>query len=176
MNDRGPWIQTFTNKQFYPLDPIIGDISIADIAHALSLKCRFGGHCAGFYSVAEHSWLVSQQVPTLEALLHDAAEAYSPFGDVPRPLKPHLRDVERVEKLLDVAIRERFGLLPSSNDVWTSVKTADNRILMDEKAALFDGGPEWDVKFEPLGIKIRMWPAYYAEEMFLRRYRELGGG
>ena len=53
------WIQTYSGKKFYPLDPRPEDIDIRDIAHALSLNCRFNGHCRCFYSVAEHSVGVS---------------------------------------------------------------------------------------------------------------------
>lgn len=82
------WIQTFTGKKVFPLDIRAQQICIQDIAHALSLKCRFGGHCRTFYSVAEHSIRVSRIVPKhlkLIALLHDAAEAYLP--DVCAPIK-----------------------------------------------------------------------------------------
>ena len=49
------WIQTFTGKRMYPLDPKPEDICIEDIAHALSNICRFTGHTKKFYSVGEHS-------------------------------------------------------------------------------------------------------------------------
>lgn len=41
----GNWLRTYTGKRFYPLDPRIEEIDIEDIAHALSMLCRFGGHC-----------------------------------------------------------------------------------------------------------------------------------
>ena len=75
----GDWLQTFTGKAFFPLDPRPEEMDIFDIAHALSNLCRYGGHCNKFYSVAEHSVLVSilcrlyygEQV-ALQGLLHDA--------------------------------------------------------------------------------------------------------
>jgi len=85
------WIQTFTGRQFFPLRPTIGELSIIDIAHALAMKCRFTGHVSTFYSVAEHCVHCSFRVPrehALWALLHDAAEAYLP--DVARPIKGRL--------------------------------------------------------------------------------------
>ena len=45
----GSWIQTYTGIQFWPLDPRPEEIEIRDIAHALSLLCRFNGHCRVFY-------------------------------------------------------------------------------------------------------------------------------
>jgi len=83
----GDWIETYTGKQFYPLDPYPEDIDVRDIAHALSNLCRFTGHCRAFYSVAEHSIYVSTHVPktmALQALFHDAPEAY--IADISGPL------------------------------------------------------------------------------------------
>ncbi len=61
MNGRGDWMQTATGRQFWPMDPRPHEVFIEDIAHALSMICRFGGHCRRFYSVAEHSVLISSR-------------------------------------------------------------------------------------------------------------------
>lgn len=37
----GDWMQTFTGRQFWPLDPDAASIDIEDIAHALSMQCRY---------------------------------------------------------------------------------------------------------------------------------------
>ena len=55
----GDFIQTYSGIEFYPLDPRIEEVKLLDIAHALSNICRFTGHCNEFYSVAQHSVLVS---------------------------------------------------------------------------------------------------------------------
>ena len=85
MKRKGDWMQTHSGIQFWPLDPRPEDILIEDIAHALSNQCRFAGHCCFHYSVAQHSVLVSENVPAQDAmwgLLHDAGEAY--LVDLPR--------------------------------------------------------------------------------------------
>ena len=87
---RDYWFTTYTGKKFHIFDPSLDEIDIADIAHSLSLICRYGGHLPEHYSVAQHSVLVSNLVPeniALEALLHDAEEAYT--GDMIRPFKKH---------------------------------------------------------------------------------------
>lgn len=95
-NRRGPWIETFTGKQFHPWDPRISDICIEDIAHALSQLCRFCGHCKKFYSVSEHcvavskllmDWFPHNRDLHIAGLLHDGSEAYC--ADMPKPLKDH---------------------------------------------------------------------------------------
>src|SRR5690242_720613 len=107
-------IRTYTGRAFSPLDPNPDDIVIEDIAHALSLNCRFTGHVRWHYSVAQHSVLCSEIVPSeyaLTALLHDASEAY--LSDIARPIKqqPDFGDTYlRYEGALERAIAERFSL------------------------------------------------------------------
>src|SRR5579885_2784587 len=84
----GDWIQTYCGVAFYPLDPRPEEILIEDIAHALSMLCRFTGHVKRFYSVAQHCVYVSHRCDPKDALwglLHDAAEAY--LNDISRPVK-----------------------------------------------------------------------------------------
>src|SRR5665213_153577 len=88
MDRIGNWMQTYTGKQYWPCDPRPEEVFIIDIAHALSQMCRYSGHCIHFYSVAEHSVLLSRYASTLEtkkwSLLHDASEAY--ITDIIRPV------------------------------------------------------------------------------------------
>ena len=90
----GPWIETFTGKHFYPLDPKPEDFDLVDIAHSLANTCRFRGHVRRFFSVAEHSVNVSKLAEgidpgaAVQGLLHDAAEAY--LSDLASPLKPYI--------------------------------------------------------------------------------------
>ena len=110
---RGPWMITFTGRQFHPLDPRADEVDVCDIAHALANICRFGGHSRHHYSVAQHSVLVSHLVPpelALVGLLHDAAEAY--VGDMIAPMKLSGRFEEfvHVEQLCWAAVVEAFNL------------------------------------------------------------------
>ncbi len=143
----GDWMVTYTGRKFWPLDPRPEDVSIFDIAHALSNQCRFSGHCPQFYSVARHSILVAGQLAPpykLWGLMHDAAEAY--LSDMIRPIKglmPEYRLAER-HALHAVATRYHLGEMPAT------VEVADARMLATEAAALFPGAcGEWTFSGEP---------------------------
>lgn len=170
---RGDWMQTFTGAPFWPLDPRPEEIAINDIAHALSLQCRYAGHCLQFYSVAEHSVLLARHVSrdnTLWALLHDASEAY--LVDVPRPVKPHLAGYRDAEAAVMAAVCTRFGLDPDMPD---EVHEADNRIISDERANLSVSRRSWDFAPEPLGVRLQFWSPQQAELEFLKAFHEFGG-
>lgn len=170
---RGDWMQTHTGRRFYPLDPRPEEIDPEDIAHALSLLCRYGGHVDRFYSVAEHCVLMSQAVApkhALAALLHDATEAY--VCDVPRPLKRHLAGYELIEHGVWLAIAICFGLNP---ELPYPVKQADNRILLNERAALLSRAETWHSldDLEPLEVQIEGWKPADAERFYMDRLEEL---
>lgn len=108
----GNWIETFTGTKFYPLDAKETEIEITDIAHSLSNQCRYGGHTSGFYSVAQHSCLVADLVDSkykLDALLHDATEAY--LLDLPKPVKMCMPDYEKFEEELREIICRKFNIV-----------------------------------------------------------------
>lgn len=171
----GDWIQTYTGRAYYPADPRAEDVSIIDIAHALSQMCRFGGHTNRFYSVAEHSVHVSTQVPpddALVALLHDATEAY--VVDVPRPLKRMLSNYAEFEEKSWLAICEKFQLDP---DMPTSVKLADNTVLLAERDELMlppeAGSWAWASGLVAAPVRILALAPEKAKQLFLRRFAEL---
>lgn len=167
------WIQTFTGKQFFPLEAHLEQIDLRDIAHALSLQCRFNGHCRSFYSVAEHSVRVSRAVEpehALWGLLHDAGEAY--MGDLPRPLKEQLPQFIAFEQQLLEIIAHRFDLpwpIPAP------VVEADNRLLVTEARDLMAPPPaSWGMEaIQPLAEPIEPWSAPQAEREYLDRYAQL---
>lgn len=168
----GDWIQVFSGRCFYPLDPRPEEIEIEDIAHSLSMRCRYGGHSLFFYTVAEHSVLVSEHVPAEHALwglLHDAAEAYS--ADVPRPLKRCLPDWKPMEARIMAAVCERFGLPPREPD---EVKRVDLAITSDERALLMRPCErEWGALPPPVGARIRCLDPAAAKALFLERFHRL---
>lgn len=168
------WILTARGKHFSYLDPRTEEIDILDIAQGLANECRFAGHVRAFYSVAQHAWLASMIVPAefaLEALLHDAAEAYC--KDIPRPLKLLLPEYRVIEKRVDAAIRLRFALPLRQSD---RVTEADVIMLATERRDLMpaDAAP-WPILdgIEPLPRKIMAMQPSRAQAVFLKRYVEL---
>lgn len=111
-----PYITTYTGKRVNPLDLKHDDIDIQDIAHALALVNRFNGHTNQPINVAQHSWYVSKlcrgRECELQALLHDATEAY--LGDMTKWLKmsPEMAAYREAEDRANIVIMEKFGCNP----------------------------------------------------------------
>jgi hypothetical protein len=173
MNRKGNWIQTYLGKQFWPLDPRPEDVFIEDIAHALSMICRYNGHCKQFYSVAEHSYYISCAVGkelAIYGLLHDAAEAY--MADLVRPIKKSVPGFVAIENLLEQVIMARFDLVLGKGK--QAIKTADNAILTDEREQNMSSTPhKWEESGPGLGVKIHCWLPPVAEQVFLCRFRSV---
>ncbi|MBZ9888150.1 hypothetical protein LB559_09380 [Mesorhizobium sp. BR1-1-3] len=168
---KGDWMQTFSGFQFWPLDPRAEEIHIVDIAHALSMQCRYAGHCRKFYSVAEHSVHLARLVSPVNAmwaLLHDASEAY--LVDVPRPVKPFLTGYKAAEAKVMAAVCERFGLPP---EMPVEVHKADGAIIGDERANMAPCVAPWYSTGGPLGIRLQYWTPAEAEAEFLAAFWEL---
>lgn len=168
------WILTASGRHFDYLDPRPEDIHILDIAQALANESRYNGHTRGFYSVAQHAWLASHIVPeqfALEALLHDATEAYC--KDIPRPLKALLPDYRAIEERVDGIIRYRYNLPLTQSP---EVKQADLVMLATERRDLMpsDSTP-WPILegIEALPRKISVALPARAQAQFLKRFIEL---
>ena len=172
------YFRTHTGKHVHPLSPSPSEISIFDVAHALSQICRFVGHTTAFYSVAQHCVLVSEHVPQEDALwglLHDASEAY--LCDLPAPIKrdPEMSIYRIAEDRLMLAVCDRYSLPP---EMPRSVKIADKVLLATEfRDVTTMDDPDWirrECGFEPLSdYHIASWAPSFAESMFLDRFEEL---
>lgn len=173
----GDWMSTISGTKFYPQDPRPEEVTIEDIATALSNMCRFGGHVNFFYSVAQHSVLCSQVgvIWELEKLLHDASEAY--LQDIVRPLKyaPGMEAYREYETKLELVIAQRFDIIYPYP---AGVKRADNILLFTERRDVIQAADDWfeQDKYPPLEERIKPWSPAKARHLFLKRFYELTGG
>jgi uncharacterized protein len=176
----GPYLQTVSGRWVNPFDPDPSQLDAGDIARALANQCRFGGHCRVFYSVAQHSVIVSELVEqrggdvedAFAALMHDATEAY--LGDMPHPLKhrsPLGAAFREAEGDLERALRERFGIKPDVPDI----KPLDRALLATERRAFSAETWHWPELegVEPLQLELTAWTPDEAAQAFSRRYAEL---
>lgn len=147
--------------------PERSQFEISDIAHSLSNQCRFGGHTPFFYSVAQHSVLVSDLLPPelrLAGLLHDAAEAY--IGDLTAPLKHLLPDYLAIEQSVERALFSAFGI---DYPLHPDVKLADRQVLAAELRDFFkdtNHAASQLPKIDPLDSLL-------AEALFIDRFCDL---
>ena len=172
--EKGPTIMLSSGATFDFLDPWGSDFTIDDIAHGLSQTCRYAGQCRSFYSVAEHSILVSRLVSpeyALEGLLHDAAEAF--IGDITRPLKQMLPDFKAIEARVEEAIATRFGFKP---DYKAAIKPVDLQVLAAEQMQIMPAGcAGWaeNDNIVPADIVVESLDPESAKVAFLNRLAEI---
>ncbi len=170
--DQSAFMTTYTGRRFILFAPTPDMVDIHDIAHALSQLCRFTGHCQRFYSVAEHCWHTSHQVPApfaLEGLLHDATEAY--INDLSRPLKhhPQMQGYVDAEHTIDAVVRAKFGLPATPSP---EVKVVDNTMVCTEAVQLMTEST-WAHGHPKYGFRLVGWPPAEAKARFLARFHQL---
>jgi len=169
------WIKTKKGNTFAFWQPDYTQIDIEDIAHALSHLCRFNGHCNKFYSVAQHSVIVSRLCPeayALEGLLHDATEAYC--GDLIRPIKKFLPSFKEIEDRIEKAVWKKFKLCKNKRCM-SAVKNADNIALVTEARDLLskECTLDYDGLEHAASFKIKPLSSLKARELFLKEYEKL---
>ena len=191
----GEWMQVASGGKFFPQDPRPEEINIDDIANGLALTCRYGGQgdINKFYSVAEHSMLMAKYtfehtihptlflegrkikiLLTLVILLHDAAEAY--VGDLIRSVKSAVRNTYGpLEDNIQSVILNKYGLFEAALNFSDEVKEIDNRIVVNEKSALFNSPLVWaSDTLEPLpDVKIHCYDPPTAKKMWLNLFHKL---
>jgi uncharacterized protein len=130
------------------------DISLLDLVGPTSRICRYGGHCDPFFSVSQHSVLLSYAVPrhlAKAAVIHDLVEGY--VMDTPRPYKHLVPALNDLEDKLGRMIFDRMGV---DYELMKELRHYDISICVDEMAvlctevdpALIEGG------YKALGVPI----------------------
>ena len=187
-------LTTVSGVTFDLLEPTVEMVRLADITTGLSNQCRFNGQVSAFYSIAQHSVLVSEEAErrailqrlsprsVLEVafmgLLHDAAEAY--VGDIISPLKhllPRFSEIEdRVQDTILKALNVRWR-----GDLEDLIDGVDKGMFAQECISLRGRSREW--ARDSLVTDLTQWlPAKpilsalgpnEAAGAFMKRYREL---
>src|SRR3954466_10341620 len=176
----GPYLQTVSGRWMNPFDPDPEQLDAGDIARALANQCRFGGHSRVFYSVAQHSVIVSRLVEerggdaedAFAALMHDATEAY--LGDMPHPIKhrsPLGAAFKEAEDHLEQVLAQRFNIKPNVPEI----KKVGRALLATERRALSGENWPWPELdgVEPLDLELTAWPPDEAAQRFAARFAEL---
>lgn len=173
------FIQTYSGGKFYPFDVNQKDIKLDDIAHSLSLLCRFIGHCETFYSVGQHSVLVSKYCKDeykLQGLLHDAAESY--ISDIAHPIKANdlYTNIRKIEDDILNEIYSKFGVNVTEEST-EHIKYIDKCMLYTEKRDLLKPGITWEIEcnhlYKPFPEKIESWTSEKSELEFYKTFSEL---
>lgn len=191
MSDPRTWIQGYHDQVVTPLELKPEQVSVEDIAHALSLKCRFTGQSREFYSVAQHSLLGALKfldAPcqftkddyrlALAFLLHDSTETYLP--DISSPLKPHVAVIPYGDTTPTItwaeletqhlrAILKALDLLDLYPVITgPQVKNMDVRMLETERLQLLGPAPkDWHLNVEPFSFIIQSADVKMTEKCFL---------
>ena len=151
-------MNTFTGRIFDPMKMTKQDVCVEDIAHALSLVCRGGGHIRYFFSVAQHSINCANEAAArgwsvrivLSCLLHDASEAY--IADIIRPVKPYLSNYLDIEAQIMEVIYDYFGLADLTEEEKKRCKQIDDEMMEHELHKMMPGEerrPVPELKSEP---------------------------
>lgn len=168
-------ITTVSGRFFDILKPEEYEYDIEEIAHSLSNICRYTGHTNSFYSVAEHSVLVSRICSdrlALCGLLHDASEAF--IGDVSSPLKKLLPEYQEIEDKVQKAIASQFNLpYPFPEEIYV----ADKKMYWQERQSVADNGIRDTLWHQDRGaarkVEARGMSPHMAKRMFLSRFKEI---
>lgn len=136
---------TYSGRKIDPLHMTTDDICLVDIAHALSLLCRGGGHLKYFYSVGQHCINCAKEAQArgyakrtaLSCLLHDASEAY--LSDVIRPVKAQLSNYLSIESSIMAVIFEVYGLMDLTEEESRIWRQIDDEMLDHELKSMMTG-------------------------------------
>lgn len=178
--DKDCWISLLSGAQFNYNNPEESDVTIEDIASALSNVCRFSGHLPRFYSVAQHlvnaSRLVDRNL-AFTALMHDMTEAFT--NDLPTPLKWAFPDFKKLEISIESAMGKKFGF---EYPYPVEIKEADTIMLILEKLYVKEDTSVWP-NFEDWTAKrvkpylqyvdLNSWQPVRAKREFLEQYNKL---
>lgn len=163
------WMLTASGTEYH-MDGwyfLANEVSLQDVAHALSQINRFTGHARRPYSVAEHSLLAAQIAQEMGAppsaqlacLLHDAHEAF--IGDLGSPVKWAVGGVWKVfEAQHELRVAKALGVWPAMCAHRQLVKQIDLICLATERRDLLAWKPDTCMSWAALdapGREVQPW-------------------
>lgn len=187
------WIQLYSGKAFYPLDPRVEEMDVESIIHGCSLENRYAGQTRLPITVGQHQCHVFDAAITLmesygfdpkdkelartigyESLFHDAHEGLG-FRDLPAPIKryPAFAEYRRLADQCQDVVWELLGIKPT---LGTSgfVHNMDMVLLATEKRDFCGPEPyEWGRLPDPLPEILVPWKWRRAEDEMTVRYKML---
>lgn len=183
----GLFIELYGGGRWYPSRPD-NEISIEQVAHALSGLARFTGHAkrlnGNVYSVAEHSVKLSYLVSTVTGLMHDAHECV--VNDLSKPVKVFIGgSYSKLEDSVEAQFAKLFKLdYPRSREI----KQADIHMVLIEAFDLLESkGAKWgyyekerrealELYVERPELRAECWSPEDAYVKFMERYEQLRFG
>lgn len=165
-------LRTFTGKKFHIFNPKENEVYIKDIAHSLSMTCRFNGHSSVFYSVASHLIIGSKLIKNpfkKEFFGHDFSEAFT--GDLISPIKRRSNEFCKMEKKVEKIIAKKYNF---SYPMLKEVKEMDNLMFRMELCYLMNYKTKeiFPITKKDFIIMINKTPAQVKVE-FMERFNEL---
>lgn len=179
---------TASGRVFNIGSPTPDMVCIEDVAHHLSLCCRWACAVKTHYSVAQHSIMVANLLPRhlqLAGLLHDAHEAY--IGDKTRPMKQLMPPLVQqwwalLRDNIDRAICDALGCAHQQLGC-EAVKNVDLRMLaaegrdlvarFTEEVALPHTNNGTPLPNCSMISRIIPWPIEMVRSAFISTYKEL---
>lgn len=164
------YIRTFKNNKFDYVNIENNVIDVEEIASVLAKIPRWLGHTKKFYSVAQHCCWCHDNTKgdKLEALMHDASEAY--VGDCPTPLKNLLPNFQKIENKIQHLLADHFKYnYPFTKET----HEVDKEALSLERMLI----KQLDSNYEPYKIDIidtiDYWDFNKAKKEFLKRFNNV---
>jgi len=179
-----PFLFGTRGSLIHPLNPVLEEIDMHDIVVSISNTCRYGGRVSSFYSVAQHSTVMSFWAEELHesistdivkaALLHDAAEGW--IGDIPTPIKKLWPQIDEVEKQIAKLVFEMHDVDPDLFDC-EEIAELDNIMFntecRDVLVASSPPTPHLCIPPEMVTINPQMPPSAFSN--FKMRYNQVFG-
>lgn len=195
---KGEWNMLQGGKVAYIQDLGQDEFNITDIAHSLSMQCRWNGWTSEFYSVAQHSTYVGIRAGQIAEKLEMSAEfvlkckkaghmhdcGESMLGDLITPVKQFMPLYYTMEDDVVTRIDVKYPFHYHEEAVQKIVKRADIDLLFIERDALIMApGKKSDpfgceqlnlgLTFEDLNPYHTCWSPEIGKQHFLEKFEEL---